>query len=494
MNAAKSAANHMRGLRFRLALSYVTFFAILLVAVGLFFRATLKYELNGDIETALEEEWGAAKAYLRIERGHPVWVADAKDPEEAYIVERLRHVYMLADAKGKPLERSKTYESIGIESPQEIARVLKLSKSVVKVRYDENGIPYLIKSGVVPDDKGRPYFFAIGRSLEASERTLNNFTRSYFLLLPAMIAVAGLLGWVLAGRALRPLNLVAQTAQRTTSSNLAVHIPRRGAEDELDNLIDSFNRMTERLAQSFEQIRQFSTDVSHELRTPLTAIRGQLEVALFTAKTPEHYREAMVNALEDVEKLSSIVRALLLLSQAESGQLVLQKASLDLSEVAADVADQFQIPAEEKGITLSTSLEAGCFILADRTQMERLLSNLISNAIKYNSAGGSVQVSVRPDREHIGAIRLDVRDTGAGISAENLPHIFDRFYRVRNAETNRVQGLGLGLSFVSWIVSVHNGTIEVVSEPGKGSMFTVRMPAHTEATAPAAGELTSAAV
>ena len=115
-------------------------------------------------------------------------------------------------------------------------------------------------------------------------------------------------------------------------------------------------------------------------------------MALFTAETPEQYRDAMVNALEDVEKLSSIVRALLLLSQAESGQLVLQKTPLDLGEVAADVVDQFQIPAEEKGVTLTATLEPGAMVYADRTQIERLISNLLSNAVKYTPKGGTVQV------------------------------------------------------------------------------------------------------
>src|SRR5208283_3045837 len=127
------------------------------------------------------------------------------------------------------------------------------------------------------------------------EKTVDGFTRTYFLLLPAMIALAGLAGWVLAGRAIQPLNSVARAAQEITGVNLSTQIPGRGAGDELDNLIDSFNRMTRRLSQSFEQIRQFSTDVSHELRTPLTAIRGQLEVALLTAESPKQYREAMEN-------------------------------------------------------------------------------------------------------------------------------------------------------------------------------------------------------
>ena len=152
----------------------------------------------------------------------------------------------------------------------------------------------------------------------------------------------------MAGRALTPVIEVAQAAQRISGSNLSLRIPTRGAGDELDYLILTFNRMIERLEGSFQQIKQFSTDVSHELRTPITAIRGQLEVALFTAKTTEQYREAMFNALQDIDRLSQIVRALLLLSQAESGQLALQKSRLDLARVVRDLVEQFQIPAERR--------------------------------------------------------------------------------------------------------------------------------------------------
>ncbi|HKV53004.1 MAG TPA: ATP-binding protein, partial [Candidatus Binataceae bacterium] len=263
-------------------------------------------------------------------------------------------------------------------------------------------------------------------------------------------------------------------------SNLSLQIPLRGAGDELDRLIESFNRMTERLNQSFEQIRRFSTDVSHELRTPLTAIRGQLEVALFTAETPEQYREAMLNALEDVEKLSSIVRALLLLSQAESGQLALQKAPIDLAGLAREVVDQFQIPAEEKNVKLSADLDANAVVSADHTQIERLLSNLLSNAIKYTPEGGWVRVRIGQAGSP-GWAQMVVEDNGVGIPAENLPHIFDRFYRVKNAQTDGVAGLGLGLSFVAWIVEVHGGRIDVASAEGEGTRFTVLLPAEESA-------------
>ena len=476
----RTPASLLRGLRFRLTLSYLLLFSALLIFIGLGFRQRLKVQTEGDVQAVLEEVWGEAKGYLRIENYRPTWFADQTDPEDAHIVERLRYVILLTDANGNILLDSPVYESIGIDSLDEIRRIMALKEPEIHVRLDAAGTPYIIKAGVMPDDHGNKYFFAIGRSLADSVKTVRVFTRDYFLSLLAIIPLTGLLGWLMAGRAIQPVNDVAQAAQKITGSNLSLKIPGRGAGDELDHLIESFNRMTARLQDSFEQIRRFSTDVSHELRTPLTAIRGQLEVALFTAQTPEQYREAMVNALEDVEQLSSIVRALMLLSQAESGQLVLQKKPLDLGDVAEDIVDQFQIPAEEKHVRLTARIEPGVVILADRTQVERLISNLLSNAVKYTPSGGTVQVRVRRDeRKDWG--RIEIEDAGVGIPEENLPHIFDRFYRVRNPQTNLIQGLGLGLSFVAWIVKAHNGQIDVTSKVGSGTKFTVRLPAQADA-------------
>ncbi len=469
-----------RGLRFRLTFSYLLLFSALLVVIGLYFRHNLEVQTEGDVRAVLEEVWGEAKGYLRIENARPLWTADPDDPEDAHIVDRLRLVLLLTDSNGNILIDSPTYDSIGIDSPEEIRRIMALKEPEIHTRTDAAGTPYIIKAWYMLDDHGQRYFFAIGRSLADSVRTVKTFTEDYFLSLLAIIPLTGLLGWALAGRAIQPVNEVAQAAQKITGSNLSLQIPLRGSGDELDHLIGSFNRMTTRLEDSFEQIRRFSTDVSHELRTPLTAIRGQLEVALFTAETTEQYRDAMVNALEDVEQLSSIVRALLLLSQAESGQVVLQKTSLELGDVTEDVVDQFQIPAEEKHVRLTARIEPGIRIPADRVQIERLFSNLLSNAIKYTPAGGTVQVRVRRDEKKNWA-RIEIEDTGVGIAAENLPHIFDRFYRVRNAETNLIQGLGLGLSFVAWIVKAHGGQIDVTSSVGAGTRFTIRLPAEAPA-------------
>jgi heavy metal sensor kinase len=317
---------------------------------------------------------------------------------------------------------------------------------------------------------------ALGASLADNDKLVRRYTTwIYAGLIPAVV-LGSFLGWIMAGRALYPVLAVAQTAQRISGSNLSLRIPTRQSGDELDYLVVTFNRMIERLEASFQQMKQFSADVSHELRTPITAIRGQLEVALFTAKTTDQYREAMFNALQDVDRLSQIVRALLLLSQAESGQLVLQKSRLNLCEVVEDLVDQFQIPAEEARVTLRADLPPECPVEVDRVQIERMITNLLSNALKFTDKGGAVRVALQslPDR-----VEIAVEDTGRGIAPEHLPHIFDRFYRVPGSGTapSPEQGLGLGLSFVAWIAKAHHGKIEVDSTLGKGTRFTITLPA-----------------
>jgi heavy metal sensor kinase len=476
----KPRRHWIRGLRPRLTLSYVVVFTLLLSLIGLFFGTELRRIYDDQARELLTEEWGAIRGYLRFERGKSVWFYDPQDPEETFIVERLRRVYLLTDADGRVMEVSPIYQSeLGVDDPARIRRMVHSAVPVWSTRKGAGGIPFIVRSGPIVDGEKR-YFLAIGRSLADDKLVVEEFTRNYFIGVPLLVLLGSLIGWFFAGRALQPLDEIAATAQRITGSNLHSQIPMRGADDELDRLIEAFNRMMRRLDAAFTQTRQFSTDVSHELRTPLTAIRGQLEVALFTSATVEQYREAIVNALEDTERLSQTIRALLLLSQAESGHLALQKTTFDLSEVVADIVDQFGIPAEGADVELTSSLAANCLINADRVQVERLISNLLSNAVKYTPAGGEVRVTVECSGSEL---EMVVADTGVGIPADHLPHIFDRFYRVPGGdggaagEKSVERGLGLGLSFVAWIVKAHNGRIHVESRVGEGTIFRIWLPA-----------------
>ena len=493
-----------RSLRFRLTFSYAVFFTLLFALAALFFRERLKLSLDKQVVEKVDGDWGAMKGYMRIE-GCPeldhkistAWYYDQEDSDETTIVFDLRKIYMVADQNGNPVRDcyshepavSTAYDDIGVEKPaliQKQVRELLAASAKQKFYMDRKtskGEPVKVRYGLVYAEGHRaPYYVAIGTLYTNQKRLLNDFTWIYASVIPAALILGSLLGYFMAGRALSPVKDVAQAAQRISGSNLSMRIPTREAGDELDYLILTFNRMIERLEASFQQMKQFSTDVSHELRTPITAIRGQLEVALFTAKSTDQYREAMFNALQDIDRLSQIVRALLLLSQAESGQVVLQKSRFDLTEVVGDLVEQFQIPAEAAGIKLSAELPRECRTEADRVQIERMLTNLLSNAIKFTPEGGQVRTALRgvPD-----GIELIVEDTGRGIPTEHLPHIFDRFYRVAKdgAAPAPEQGLGLGLSFVAWIVKAHRGKIDVNSTPGKGTRFTITLPnegAHSD--------------
>jgi heavy metal sensor kinase len=495
-----------RGLRFRLTTTYAIFFAVILFGVTTLFRGRLAAALDDQAVAVLDQEWAAMKGYLRIEhnrstrRNEAYWYADPADNEESRIVLNIKRVYLVADRDGNIVAENATqmpavspvYAELGVESPAEIranvSRALAAAKPNAEPmtfwtrRSNGKGEQYLIRSGIVFDNEGqvrrtrRPYYVAIGAPLRQNAAILRQFTWTYAAVIPIALILGSFLGWMVAGRALAPVRAVAVAAQRISGSNLSLRLPTRNAGDELDYLILTFNRMIDRLEASFQQMKQFSTDVSHELRTPITAIRGQLEVAIFTAETTEQYREAIFNALQDIDRLSQIVRALLLLSQAESGQLALQKTQLNLSEIARDLVEQFQIPAEAAGVKLTTELAPQCFAQADRVQIERMFTNLLSNAIKFTPEGGQVKVTLRGSAE---TVEMAVEDTGRGISPEHLPHIFDRFYRVTSpgAAPAPEQGLGLGLSFVAWIVKAHNGTIDVQSAPGKGARFTITMPA-----------------
>ncbi len=496
-----------RKLRVRLTAAYAVFFALLLfgIAFGLF--EYLKSTLDQQAKDDLIEEWAGVKGgFLRFENAPDLgwstdWYYDDKDPDETTAVLDIKKTYLITDQYGKVLVDAKTkerqvsteYEDIGIDKPAYIqARVRKAEQDykpgvpgipIWDVRHDSTGARYLIRSVVTfnrmqgDTGPGVPFFVALGTSLEENDKILAKYTLRVFIgIIPSGLILGSFLGWIMAGRVLTPVREVAHAAQRISGSNLSLRIPTRQADDELDYLILTFNRMIERLEASFQQMKQFSTDVSHELRTPITGIRGQLEVALFTAKTTDQYREAMFNALQDIDRLSQIVRALLLLSQAESGQLTLQKSRLNLCEVVQDLVEQFQIPAEAAGVRLSAELPPDCAAEGDRVQIERMISNLLSNALKFTPEGGRVRVALENTTDHVAIV---VEDTGRGIPGEYLPHIFDRFYRVPGSGSapGPEQGLGLGLSFVAWIVKAHRGKIDVDSTPGKGTRFTIKLPA-----------------
>src|SRR6185295_15159407 len=233
------------------------------------------------------------------------------------------------------------------------------------------------------------------------------------------------------------------------------------------------NETLGRLDQAVGEMKQFSAALAHELRTPLAVLRGKTEFALLHPRTPEEYRRGLTSQLEELDALARLITQILTLARAEAGEIPLAREPVDLSALGAAVVEQLEPVAQAAAVDLACEAPDDVVVTGDRGWLERLLLNLLDNAIKFTPARG--RILLRVSREN-GAARLEVRDTGVGIAAEALPHLFERFYRVDPARSRHPDGSGLGLALAEWIADRHGATIAVASRPGDGSTFTVRLP------------------
>jgi heavy metal sensor kinase len=460
-------------MRVRLAIGYVSLVSIVLIGSGLAFQFALKDSIHREARALLTERWGAVRGYLQLSEGRPLWVYESGDSVQAESVNRLRQRLLIADSHGNLLDISDRFPSPELETRSALRAAAVLREPIFELRTDDGGGQYIIRRGPFPHGDTL-LVLALAQPLEGIHRQTRLVLNWYFWSLPVLLGLLGWLAWHMAGRALLPLRQLAKAAEVVSSETLSLRISPRGARDEVDVLTVRFNEMLDRLERSFERVKRFTIDASHELRTPITAVRGQLEVALITAKTVEEFRTAVETAMEDVERLSKIVRSLLLLSQAESGQLALQTVLVDLSRSVREASALFDLPATAKGLTLSVDTPDHCMAQVDPVQFERLLMNLLSNAFKYTRSGDSITVSLS---RFEGDVVLTVADTGPGIAERHLPFLFDRFYRVRDDGGDVEKGIGLGLSFVQWIAQAHGGRVRVQSQVGQGTTFIVTLPA-----------------
>jgi heavy metal sensor kinase len=311
----------------------------------------------------------------------------------------------------------------------------------------------------------------LGISLAETESMLAEFDRRVaggsvvFLIL----AVAG--GLFLSRQALRPVAESIRTARRLDPEKLSERLPRTGAGDELDELARTINDLLDRLAAYHNQVIRFTADASHELRSPLAAMRAAVEVALQKPRGMEEYKNTLSSLGEQCERLTALVNGLLLLARADAGEVVINREVLDLAHLARDVAEMFEPLAEERGIRLVTNFAESVVVMGDPSRLRQLMTNFMDNAIRFTDAGGAITLQVDGD---INRAMLQVTDTGAGISGEHLPHVFERFYQADGARASG--GCGLGLSICQWIVKAHGGSIAVDSVEGKGAAFTVVLP------------------
>jgi heavy metal sensor kinase len=291
--------------------------------------------------------------------------------------------------------------------------------------------------------------------------------------LPITLVVTAGLGWLLARGSLRPIQRITQTARRIGGAHLYETVPTSGSGDELDQLAVTLNEMIARIRESMERVRRFSGDAAHEIRTPLAAIRSQVEVTLERHRDAEEYEQVLRHVLDEVERLGAGTDAMLRLAQSEGGLDPARRTPVDLSALLADVVAFFEPLAAESDVKLELDLRPTGPVAGDPSWLHQLFANLVHNAIKFTPAGGSVRVGLAPEPEGA-AVVASVRDTGAGIPADELGRIFERFHKV-DASRSQV-GFGLGLSLAREIAKAHGGSIEVESRLGRGSVFRVTLP------------------
>ncbi|MFH1730422.1 MAG: heavy metal sensor histidine kinase [Planctomycetota bacterium] len=394
--------------------------------------------------------------------------------QEISIGTRPNIIYRLFEADGKIVAESDSFPG-DFEDEAALVRDAAIGSKPLYPRRSHawKQYPYHVTAQAVRS-KGRVvYVVAVGYSTRPVYKMLHNY-RSSFLRILVPLAVVGILGgWWLSRKSLAPIADMTEAARAISRESLQKRIPVQGSDDELDRLAVVLNEMLGRLQESFERIERFSSDLAHELRTPLTALKGEAEQVLLGKGSADELRALIAQHAETYEQLNGMVTDLLTLSRQGTPAAKRQSERTDLAACIRETVDTFVPMAEEAGVALTCSCPAEpCLVEGGAAALWRVLSNLLSNALRHTPSGGNVSVTLEPGEE----LSVTVKDTGGGITAEDLPHVFDRFYRGDKSRARETGGFGLGLSICKQIVEDHGGSISIKSEAGRGTEVIVRLP------------------
>jgi heavy metal sensor kinase len=441
---------------------------LLAVTLGIFCGGVyfaMRENLNTNLDDSLEGRAEIVSGIVTNERGLDTDVVIPGDPVEG---EEFVRVY---DDSGEIILDNSARDFRPPMDNAAVDRSLSGRRSIRDVNV--GGIELRVLTVPVRADDRTVGVVEVGLSKEEVRDTLDQLLLIIAVAYPLALVIAGGGGVFLAGRALSPIDRLTRVARRITAEDLSQRLNLRLPDDEVGRLASTFDEMIARLDEAFRKQRQFTADASHELRTPLTAIKGQTEVALQRDRDAEAYREVLRKVNGEVDRMIRLVGSLLTLARADAHQIPVGRESVDLGSVISDAVEQVRPAAEEKTIALDVRSNSRIKLKADQDLLLQLMLNLLDNSVKYTPGGGRIQVACRTAN---GQAEVTVSDTGPGIPAEHLPHIFDRFYRVDKARTRAEGGAGLGLSISQWIAKAHGGTLHVESTPGRGSKFTVLLP------------------
>ena len=468
-------------LRTRLTVLYASLLgaALLLYAggVSVFFLHNLQEQLDLSLHRDVETVEGALSADRngQLQISSREGEADEDDLDRGYLLE-------VWSADGKLLYRSEQLRGQALGSPptgsadsnRQHAHSLRLAsgmrlRSISRVHHLPDGNAVIVRLAV------------------SQEPLWHEFREMVTVLgigLPATVILVALTGYLVAARALKPVDSMAQRAARITAEQLNERLHIENPDDELGQLGSAFNATLARLERSFDQLRRFTADASHELRTPLTAIQSVGEVSLQMPGDVSYYRDTIGSMLEETNRLTQLVDSLLTMARADAGRIQLHRVEVNLFDLADETVGLLEVLAEEKHQSILIDGNRSISVTADRTILRQALVNLVHNAVKYSPTNGDIRIRIREtERDAI----VEVQDYGPGIPQEHRARIFERFYRVDKSRTRAEGGTGLGLSIAQWAVSIHGGRIAVECGPTPGSVFRISLPKTVSTVTTTAG-------
>lgn len=453
--------------RWRLTLWYASLLALALALFGAGLYGGLRLRLYRDFDEQLHDRATATLATVRLQDGTPALTPPETSQEEEYFVR-------LVDADGRVVVDTGKSLGEGWLVPDLVTAALA-DRTQYRSVADEDGETLRIVSLPVRAEGTVVGALQVGLDRDEIDGALAQLLAALALAGPLVLLVAAGGGYLLAGRALRPVAAITDLAARIGGRDLHARLDLDLPDDELGRLARTFDRMLARIEDTFERQRRFTGDAAHELRTPLSLMRSQVDLALARPRSAEAYREALRGLDGDLERLTGLVGTLLTLARADTGRLVPEAARFDLAGTVSLVLDQYVGTAAEAGVALRDE-SSPAPLVGDEDLLVQLLVNLVDNALTHTPRGGTVAVGCETVDGHV---RLWVADTGSGIAPEHQGRVFDRFYRVDSGRTRSHGGVGLGLAICRAIAEAHGGAIMLTSTVGQGTTVELRLPRHS---------------
>lgn len=455
---------HSLPLRLRLTLWYTASLGLILLLFASFLYLQLRHSLLAQVDVGLDVMATQALLNLASADDRLLFPDQENNPQIIRLLNDDFMLYLLSS-------EGQLWAELGNEKDAPISPVLELGYQTIATKEGR----WRVYQQVI--ERGRVSgWLQVVQELEPIEQTLNNLLGQMALGLPLALLLASLGGFFLAGRALNPIHQITQTAQAIKASDLQQRIGYTGPDDEVGRLAHTIDQMLARLHTAFERERRFTGDAAHELRTPLTALKGRIGVTLSQPRTPTDYVATLQEMDQQVDRLIRVSQDLLLLARLDQSSTAPAAEQLDLADLLGAIIDQVRPLAENKSITLDVVLPDSIPFDGQTDWLIRLFLNLLDNAIKYTPPQGRITIQ---GKVLAGTVQITIEDTGPGIPAEHLPHLFARFYRVEGDRTRRgtePTGAGLGLALAHEIVRAHGGKLGVQSEPGQGTAFVVQLP------------------